>query len=339
MLSIKDIASQCGVSAATVSKALNDRPDIGEATKERVRRAAAELGYHPNSAARALKTNRSYCLGVIYDDGSLLGLSHEYFSRVLEAFERAAEAGGYDVTFITRSLGSRATGYLDHCRCRGVDGVCIVCTADFGSTQIAELMSSGIPAVSIDYSFAGRSSVISDNAGGMEELVRYVCGMGHRRLAFIHGEMTEVTENRLAGFRRACGALGLDIPEGNILEAKYHDAAAASQRTSELLARAERPTCIFFPDDFSSIGGINVIRQSGLSIPGDISCAGYDGIYLSQVLSPRLTTLRQDAEALGSSAAVSLFDEIEHPRSWRPKRTVVKGRLLEGQSVSRIGRE
>jgi LacI family transcriptional regulator len=221
-----------------------------------------------------------------------------------------------------------------------VDGVCIVCTADFGSTQIAELMSSGIPAVSIDYSFAGRSSVISDNAGGMEELVRYVCGMGHRRLAFIHGEMNRSDRKPPCRFQaRRAVRLGSISPRGIFWRRSITTRLPASQRTSELLARAERPTCIFFPDDFSSIGGINVIRQSGLSIPGDISCAGYDGIYLSQVLSPRLTTLRQDAEALGSSAAVNLLDEIEHPRSWRPKRTVVKGRLLEGQSVSRIGRE
>lgn len=336
MVSIKDVAARCGVSAATVSKALNDHSDISEATKASVRAAAEALGYRPNSVARALKTNRTYNLGVVYDGGSSLGLSHEYFSRVLDSFKQTAEASGYDVTFINRNLGGRATSYLEHCHYRGVDGVCVVCTADFHDPQIRELIESDIPAVTIDYSFHGRTSIISDNVGGMEELVRYAFEKGHRRLAFIHGERTDVTENRLASFYRTCDALGLQVPEGNVLEAVYHDPRSTAHRTRELLALRERPTCIFFPDDFSFVGGMNVLQESGLSIPEDISCIGYDGIYLSQVLVPKLTTFRQDTASLGSRAARCLLEEIEHPKTWIPERILVKGCLLEGKSVRQL---
>lgn len=334
MVSIKDVAAHCGVSVATVSKALNDHTDISEATNVLVRKAADELGYHPNSVARALKTNRTYSLGVVYDDGSFLGLSHEYFSRVLDAFKQTAEASGYDVTFINHNLGGRTTSYLDHCRYRGVDGVCIVCTANFHDPQIIELANSDIPLVAIDYTFHNRTSIISDNIGGMEELVRYVYDKGHRNLAFIHGEMTDVTENRLASFYRTCDSLGLKIPDENILEAKYHDARSTAHRTRDLLALKNRPTCIFFPDDFSYVGGMNVIQEAGLSVPDDISCVGYDGIYLSQVLVPKLTTFKQDTATLGSKAVRSLLEEVEHPRTWLPERILVKGCLLEGKSVS-----
>ena len=100
MISIRDIAKECGVSVATVSKALNGHHDISAQTRETVCRKAAEMGYQPNSAARALKTNRTYNLGVLYEDPQHSGLGHEYFSRILESFRAQAEACGYDVAMI-----------------------------------------------------------------------------------------------------------------------------------------------------------------------------------------------------------------------------------------------
>lgn len=103
---------------------------------------------------------------------------------------------------------AKATTYLQHCQYRGVDGVVIACV-DFNDPQVLELVNSRLPVVTIDHVFNNRAAVVSDNVRGMEELVRYVYAKGHRRIAFIHGERTTVTENRLTGFYRACDALGL----------------------------------------------------------------------------------------------------------------------------------
>ena len=105
MASIKDIAKACGVSVATVSKALNGHNDISQATKEKVREAARQIGYMPNSAARALKTNRTYNLGVLFVDEAQSGLTHEFFAAVLDSFKRHAEGRGYDITFINHNIG------------------------------------------------------------------------------------------------------------------------------------------------------------------------------------------------------------------------------------------
>ena len=99
MVSLKTIAKQCGVSTATVSKALNDQKDISEETKIRVRETAEQLGYFPNAAARALKTNRSYNIGVLFEEEAGSGLTHEYFSGVLNGFKTQAEKMGYDITY------------------------------------------------------------------------------------------------------------------------------------------------------------------------------------------------------------------------------------------------
>ena len=108
MPSLKDLAKECGVSVATVSKALNDQPDIAPATRERIRAAARRMGYLPNAAARALKTNRTYNLGVLFVDEKQSGLTHEYFSAVLDSFKVEAEKRGYDITFINHNISAGA---------------------------------------------------------------------------------------------------------------------------------------------------------------------------------------------------------------------------------------
>lgn len=333
MVSMKDIARQCGVSVATVSKALNGQQDIGRETREKIRRVADEMGYMTNASARALKTSRSYNIGVLFVDPMQGGLAHEYFSSVLDSIRVESERCGYDITFINRNVGRRQTSYLQHCLYRGVDGV-VVASVDFTDPMVLELIHSGLPVVTIDHMFNGRMAVISDNVAGMEALTRYVAGRGHRDLAFIHGEQTTVTDSRLTGFFRACEAFGITVREECILQGAYHDVTRCYEATKQLLALPTRPSCIFFPDDFSYIGGYNAIVEAGLRIPEDISAVGYDGIRLARVVSPRLTTWQQNTAALGREAAARLIELIEHPKTALIDRYVVSGCLLEGESVA-----
>jgi len=333
MVSMKDIAQRCGVSVATVSKALNGQSDISGETRSRIENAAREMGYMTNAAARALKTNRTYNLGVLFVDERRSGLAHEYFSSMLESFKVEAEAHGYDITFINHNVGGRPTSYVQHCLYRGVDGVIIACV-DFTDPQVLELVESGIPLVTIDHVFNNRLAVISDNVSGLEELVRHVYGRGHRKIAFLHGENTTVTRNRLTGFYRACEELGLEIPPEYIRECVYHDPDRCARATRELLELPQRPTCIIFPDDFSYIGGLNALNEAGLRVPEDISAVGYDGIHLAKVL--KLTTYSQNVAELGRTAAHRLISLIEHPKTTLIDRIMVPGGLLEGRSVRDI---
>lgn len=335
MVSIKDIAARCGVSVATVSKALNNHSDISETTRTHVRSVADEMGYMPNLAARALKTNRTYNLGVLFVDEMHSGLTHEYFSGVLESFKEEAERRGYDITFINRNIGEKAASYLEHCRYRGVDGL-MVANAHFNDPQMLELMASDLPVVTIDHVFNNRTSIFSDNIRGMRELVQYVVGMCHRRLAFIHGERTSVTENRLTSFYKTCYDLNVEVPDAWVLEGVYHDPATCARLTRELLEQPKHPTCIFFPDDFSALGGLNVLAAAGLSVPDDISAVGYDGIYLSQVMAPPLTTYKQDTVRLGTAAAEQLVNLIERPKVTLPVQLLVEGTLLKGKTVRQL---
>ena len=336
MVSMKDISSVCRVSVATVSKALNGHSDVGAETKAHIVSVARELGYFPNSAARALKTNRTHNLGVLFVDEARSGLTHDYFSYVLDSFKRTAEEQGYDITFIN-SCKTREPRmpYLAHVRHRGFDGVVIACI-DFYDPEVLELVFSSVPVVTIDHLFDNHIAVMSDNVKGMRDLLTYVYQQGHRRIAYIHGADSSVTKNRLSSFYRTAEELGLTVPDEYVREAAYRDTEGAFSRTKELLKLPEPPTCILYPDDFASFGGINAIKELGLRIPEDISVAGYDGIRVGRHLEPQLTTLYQDTGQIGARAATSLIGLIERPKTTVMEQIVVEGKVFEGRSVAKL---
>ena len=335
MVSLKDIAERCEVSVATVSKALNGQLGISEGTRERVLSAAKEMGYTANAMARALKTNRTYNIGVLFEDLQNSGFMHEYFASMINSFRTEAERCGYDITFINGDFGPTGASYLQHARYRRVEGVAIIC-ADFLDPQVQELVYSDIPVVTLDHAYDDRMAVLSDNMNGIEERVRYAYGRGHRRIAYIHGNPTAVTERRVRGFYRACEELGLELPEGYVGSCEYHEPVGCYEATKKLLALPQRPSCILFSDDYACIGGINAIAEAGLRIPEDISVIGYDGIHLNRVVSPRLTTWQQNTVELGRAAAAGLIERIEHPRTTLPEHLVIHGSLYEGESVGQL---
>ncbi|MCR5419390.1 MAG: LacI family transcriptional regulator [Lachnospiraceae bacterium] len=334
MVSLKDIAKECGVSVATVSKALNDLSDVGSETKERVKAVARELGYFPNSSARALKTNRTYNIGVLFVDEAQSGLTHDFFAHVLDSFKKYVEKKGYDLTFIN-STRANGMSYLEHSKYRGVDGVIIACV-NFDDPQVTELLRYDIPVITIDHVFDYRIAVLSDNIQGMHDLVEYAFSKGHREIAYITGEDTSVTRNRVGSFKRSLEKHFIEVKDEYIIQSAYRNPDLAYRYTKMLMLMEERPTCILYPDDYSAIGGLNALKEMGLRVPDDVSVIGYDGSYVSQILSPKLTTLKQDTEKIGNEAAEKLIHLIENPKTTLIQRIVIDGKLIEGESVAQI---
>lgn len=336
MVSMKDVALACNVSVATVSKALNNHNDISEAKREEIKKKAKEMGYFPNISARALKTNRTYSIGVLFVDEARSGLTHDYFVAVLESFKVTAEKKGYDITFLNCNKSrSNRLSYLEHARFRGFDGVVIACI-DFSDPEVVELVESDIPVVTIDHLFNNRISIVSDNIKGMRDLLTYIYNQGHRKIAYIHGMESAVTSSRLSSFYKTAEELGLVIPDEYVKEAGYRDTDMTAKRTRELLDLKEPPTCIIFPDDYAAFGGINAIKKRGLRIPQDISVAGYDGIRVARQIEPAITTLAQNTKKLGRYAAEKLIGLIEKPKTTLVEQVIVQGELLEGATVGRI---
>ncbi len=337
MANIKDIAAKCGFSISTVSKALNSYSDISEETRQKVMKAAEECGYLPNSMARALKTNRTHNLGVLFTDEAQSGLRQEYFAAVLDAFKTEAEQQSYDITFINHnmSINGHPMTYLEHCRYRNFDGVCIACV-EFQQPEVQELVNSDLPVVTIDHIFNNHTSINSANVAGMRDLVRYIYGMGHRRIAYVHGKKSTVTEQRVTSFCKTMRDLGAEVPPQYLVLSAYHDIRATKAAVQRLLELPDRPTCIVMPDDYAALGGIEAIESAGLRIPEDISIAGYDGLQLAQMLRPQLTTLQQDTQRMGLEAARRLIEQIETPLTTIVESVTVAGRLIQGRSVAPV---
>jgi DNA-binding LacI/PurR family transcriptional regulator len=274
---------------------------------------------------------------MLFVDDAQSGLKHNYFAAVLDSFKVEAEKHCYDITFINHNInmGNRQLTFLEHCRYRNFDGVCIACI-DFQQPQVIELINSSLPVVTIDHLFNNHTSINSTNVQGMRELVEYIYGMGHRRIAYVHGEKSAVSEQRLTSFCKTMKDFGIDVPSEYLIGSAFQNVVRTKQCVKKLLSLPNRPTCIIMPDDFAAIGGIEAIEAAGLRIPEDISIAGYDGISLSQVYKPRLTTMRQDTETLGQEAANRLIEQIENPLTTIMENVTVPGELIKGQSVRRI---
>ncbi len=336
MVSIKNIAEECGVSIATVSKALNNHSDVSKATKQLVCDTAKRMGYMPNAQARSLKTNRTYNIGVLLDDKAESGLTHSYFSSVLESFRTEAKELGYDITFICGQIGNNVMSYYEHCMYRRVDGVLVACV-DFYDKEVIELIDSDIPTVSIDYISDNNYSVSSDNISGIRQIVEYAYKCGHKKIAFIYGESSQVTTTRLNSYLDTMKRLGLQVEPDYLKQARYLDAVGVEMITAEMLKLYDPPTCIILPDDFSSVGAMNAIDEAGLKIPGDISIVGYDGIKMTQMMKPCLTTIRQNTSEIGRRAAQLLVKLIRKEEvSAENRQLIISGMLLEGGTVCKL---
>lgn len=337
MASIKDIAKICGVSVATVSKALNDKKDVGEKTKQHIKEVARQQGYFPQYYARAIRMNKSFNIGVLFVDESMSGLTHDYFSNILNSFKVTAEGKGYDITFInSNKKHKKSKTYLEHCRYRGLDGVVIACI-DFSNPEVQELVESDIPVVTIDYEIAGSFSVISNNKKGMRQLVEYIIGQGHTQIAYISGDATSVvTKIRIESFQSVLREHHVEMREEYLISSEYRNIQKAAVYTRKLLQMKNPPTCIIYSDDYSAVGGIGEMKSMGLEIPKDISIAGYDDIFIAGTLQPRLTTVRQDTEKIGSIAADRLIQLIEGCTADNEFSTIVDTILIDGASVKKI---
>ena len=329
MVRLKDIADVCGVSVATVSRALNG---LTNGSKERtafIRQTAQDMGYYPNVAAKTLKTSRSYNLGILYEDR----MNHEYFSSLIDDLRRVADAKGYDLTFLgRRDRNGSGNSYYEHARQRSLDGV-IVLQADYEDPGIIRLASGSIPTVIIDHVYEGCDCVLSDNRTSVEQLIRYAWNLGHRRIAFIQGEKGAVSRERLAGFYKVCAELGIRVPVAYVREGHFHDPADTTRIIGELLRLEEKPTCILCPDDSSCLGALWLLAARGITVPDDVSLVGYDGLRMSRMMHPCLTTFRQDTARIAEEAFNLILDAITDPENHVPRQVTVSGMLIEGETL------
>ncbi|TXC91078.1 LacI family transcriptional regulator [Metabacillus litoralis] len=307
---IYDIAKKTGFSITTVSKVLNNYPDVSDKTRAKILKTIEEIGYHPNSHARALMTKKYWTIGVVFIEQLDIGIKHPFFNAVIESFRKRVGGFGYDLLLVSKNIENERRSYLERFQHRGVDGVIVVSPQNYDE-EVKELVEHEMPSVFIDINSKDVSVVNSDNHYGSILVVDYLYSLGHRKIAHIAGaEETLAGKDRLKGYRDAIAKYQLNLPESYIENGGYFDSVGGQKAMDKLLLLKNRPTAVYVAGDLMALGAMKSIRKHGLKIPEDISIVGYDDIELAVHSTPSLTTIRQNTDLIGAQAADLLLQQI-----------------------------
>lgn len=300
---VRDVAALAGVSRQTVSRVLNEHPEVATATRERVLAAMAELGYRMNNAARALGTRRSHTLGVLASDALQYGPS-----RSLAAIEAQARAAGYWVSAAFAGAGDAdaVVAAVEHLASQGVEGIVVV--APHARTLDAlDALETGPPIVTLHSSERGARGLSVDQAAGARLAVGALADAGHTRIVHLAGPADWLeAESRAQGFAAELAARG--IPAGPVL---VGDWSAASGHAAAGAVRDAGATAVFSANDQMALGLITGLREAGLDVPGDVSVVGFDDVPDAGYYWPRLTTVRQDFDELARRAVAAIVGDAD----------------------------
>ncbi|WP_091227485.1 LacI family DNA-binding transcriptional regulator [Microbacterium sp. 3J1] len=307
-IGVRDVAARAGVSRQTVSRVLNEHPEVAVETRERVLAAMAELGYRMNNAARSLGTRRSRTLGVLASDALQYGPS-----RSLAALEASARDAGYWVSAAFADAGDAdaVIAAVDHLVVQGVEGI-VVLAPHARTLEALDALRIGVPVVTLHAADRGARGLSVDQAAGARLAVAALADAGHTRIAHLAGPADWLeAESRAEGFAAELAARGLTA--GPVIEGDW---AAGSGYAAAAAVRESGVTAVFAANDQMALGLLGGLHEAGLAVPGDISVVGFDDVPDSAYYWPRLTTVRQDFDELARRAvAAALADGAVAPAS------------------------
>jgi LacI family transcriptional regulator len=335
---IREVARRSGVSMATVSRALNGRPDVSAATRSRIEDIARQLGYTPNQQARALVRRRSDMVGLIWDTSYVETEGRQPFLQdLLVGLKMALVDTGYHLMLLSpKTADGGVNAFVQAAMQHGLDGV-VLMGVDENLPAVHALIGSGRPCIGLDLPVLGSraSYVTSDNRAGAGIAIDHLYELGHRRIATIAGPTPLMAAvDRLAGYREAMAGHGLAVPSGYEQEGDFflHSGYESMQA---LLALKKRPTAVFAAGDEMAVGAMQAAVDAGLEIAKDISVVGYDDIELASVVRPALTTVSQDYLAIGR-IAVGLLIQMMDSDDGVPEPVHVPGQLLVRDSTGPV---
>jgi LacI family repressor for deo operon, udp, cdd, tsx, nupC, and nupG len=313
----------------TVSRALNDRPDIDLETRERILAIAQDLGYAPSAIARSLATQRTHTIGL-----AVRTHLDMWDAEVILPIEELARASGYEV-FVSshHAEPDRERSVRRAFHSRHVEGM-IVINSVLGEEILTRHVSLGIPVVLISplVQPPDRYTVQSHDVGGARSAAEYLIRLGHRRIAHLGAPVWSTPgRDRLQGYRAALEAHGIDWDRELVLEGDAHETGGL-EGAQALLAIPEPPTALFCFNDLTAVGAYHGARRKGVDLPRDLSVVGFDDVSLVHCMDPPLSTVRQDMEALGGQAAQMLFDLIAGREAQPP--VILDTELVERQSCA-----
>ncbi|MGB1291984.1 MAG: LacI family DNA-binding transcriptional regulator [Pseudoalteromonas sp.] len=333
-VTINSVASYAGVSKKTVSRVLNNEPNVSDATREKVLKVFKELDYTPNPIARGLAQNRSFIIGCIYDNPS-----KSYITRVQTGALAACQENNYNLLIHPcdmrgDALISNIEQLLQSSR---LDG--LVLTPPFSDFKelVDFLKTKKIPYARVASAVLDDESISvrSNDEQGAFEITEHLISLGHKSIAFIKGHPDHsATEQRFKGYLRALDTHGVEFNEGLVEEGNfsYHSGVDSARSILDL---TPRPTAVFASNDYMAAAVLKLATQRQLTVPDDISIAGFDNAPIARHIWPGLTTIAQPVEDMTKQAVTKLIESIAQPEE-KPYQVTLEARLITRESTARV---
>jgi LacI family transcriptional regulator len=328
---IQDIARAAGVSNQTVSRVLNNRPDVADATRQRVTDVIQQMGYRPSDMARGLRNKNTRTIGLIIPDSA-----NPFFAEIAKGVETGCFDRGYGVILCNSAkVLERELIYLDLLQSKGADGIIFIATSTH-IDHLYPLVESGVP-VALFYRDAGNLNVDTfkiDNFQAGYMATTHLLELGHTRIACIRPSSDETPSGRrVDGHLHALEQAGIPadmalMPRGdNLIE-------GGEAATAALLASGDSFSAIFAANDAMAIGAMRSLRDSGRRVPDDVSVIGVDDIMLAKYVEPPLTTIAQPKQEAGLRAIEYLIERVEERYTGGPRETLLPIYLVERRSCA-----
>jgi LacI family transcriptional regulator len=321
---IKDIASKAKVSAVTVSRAMNNKPDINAGTKERILKIARQLRYTPNSLAKSMVTRKTHTVGLIMPNSK-----DPFYAEVIHGIcQKLSEHGYSTVLCNSEDDADKELTLLRLLREKRVDGI-LLYPVQRDERYIQELKNSYVPYVLLNRHTKALKCdyVMNDNVSGATQAMNHLIERGHKKITYVCARPdASSAQERILGCKMALRQNGLP-PSALTIEYCEETIESCHKLVKELVAR-DNLRAIFVWDDRLALGALTAIQEQGLRIPEDIALIGYDGIEISAHLFPPLTTVLQPSLQIGETAAQILLERLGNQEKGSPKHVVLKPQLV-----------
>jgi DNA-binding LacI/PurR family transcriptional regulator len=307
---LKDIAAKTGFSIKTVSRALNDHPDVKEETRARILTIAKKCSYYPNLVAKSLRTRQAFTIGYVVPD-----ITNEFYGKVGNAIEREAKKHhfGLLVSF-TEESSENEVDSLNLLLTKRVDGI-ILATVGTTGEFIREMMRNyPTPIVVIDNRVEGvrTNLVLHDNVDGAYLLTRRLIGHGHRAIACITGPLTETSgKERLLGYKKALEESGTPVDHAMVRASNWRVDGSYETACELMAVKSRSPSAVFVGNSIMALGVYKALRRMGRKIPDDVALTSFDSLEFTDAVDPPLTTLESVESRIGELAARTLFERIQ----------------------------
>lgn len=334
-ITIRDVAKKAGVSISTVSRAFNNYSDINSETRDRILKVSEELGYVPNIVARSLVSSKNYRLGLLIEDYDTAGLANQMTFEVVMSFKNAATRQGFETVLLTTTSDMQKSERLDKLFSdKHLDGAFIM-GLKMTDEYYHELNEIKLPCVLMDVNI--KNSMVScigiDNIKGAFLATEYLIKNGHKKIAFINGSREAfVSYERLDGYQLALNRYNMPIQNSLMQHGDFTDKGAESA-VEKLFSEHNDITAIFCASDIMAIGAINKLNGLGLSVPGDVSVIGFDDIFAASLMTPKVTTIKQDRNKIGETAVNLLLNSINGQKI---DRVLIEPELIIRESVKEL---